>query len=148
MFVATGSPVQPFVDAVKAALVRDAALMAIVTAVTGHVSETTELAFPYIVLGRRTRGSDTGAFGIAGAVVTLELDWWSAHRGPFEAQTIGGHLLRILLHQPLIISGFDLVQGSVTCEFEEVFEEPDNDMPGQKLYHGVQRWTAEIHELR
>src|SRR5262245_62891042 len=118
MFVATGSPVQPFVDAVKAALVRDAALMAIVTAVTGHVSETTELAFPYIVLGRRTRGSDTGAFGIAGAVVTLELDWWSAHRGPFEAQTIGGNLRRTLLHHPRFISGSDLLQGRGTWRLE------------------------------
>lgn len=146
MFIVSGSPVQPFVDAVKAALEADTELMAILTAVTGHVSEAEPLPYPYLVLGRRNRGEDTGAFGIAGSMVSLELNWWSNHRGPFQAQTIGSHVSRILLRRRLLIPGYDLVDGSVTCEFEEVFDEPDEDMPSQKLYHGVQRWQAEIHE--
>jgi hypothetical protein len=146
MFTVSGSPVQAMVDAVKAALEADASLMAIVTVVTGHVSETERATYPYLVLGRRNRNGDVGAMTIAGSQVSLQLDWWSNHRGPSEAQAIGSHVSRILERRALPVAGFALVRGSLTCDFEEVFDEPDEDMPGQKLYHGVQRWTAEIHE--
>lgn len=142
---AIGSPVQGFVDAIKAALEADTALMAVVTAVTGHVSETDRAVYPYLVIGRRSK-SDGGAMTVAGNRLTVQLDWWSDHRGPSEAQTIGGHVARILERAPLRIAGYDVIAGSMTCELEEVFDEPDADMPGQKLYHGVQRWTAEVHE--
>jgi hypothetical protein len=145
-FVVTGSPVQGVVDAMKTALTGDATLMAILTTVTGHVVEQARPTYPYLVLGRRGRGADAGAFGIAGTTVSVELDWWSNHRGPYEAQTIGGHLSRILQRAALAVPGFDVVAGSLTCEFEDIYEEPDDDMPNQKLYRGVQRWTAEIHE--
>jgi hypothetical protein len=148
VFAVSGSPVQALVDALKTALQSDAALMAIVTAVTGHVSEDQRgrLAMPYLVLGRRTRTGDVGTFGSAGSQVSVQIDWWSEHRGPSEAQTIGSHLSRILERRTLRLSGFVMVSGSLTCEFEEVFDEPDTEMPSSKLYHGTQRWTTEIHE--
>jgi hypothetical protein len=145
MFTVTGSPVQAFVDALKAALEADTAFMAVVTRVTGHVSETTGLTLPYVVIGRRSR-SDAGAMQLGGNRLTVQLDWWSGHKGPSVAQSIGGHVSRILERRTLRLSGFSMVVGSLTCEFEEVFDEPDEDMPGEKLYHGTQRWACEVHE--
>lgn len=147
-FTVTGSPVQAFVDALKAALTADAALMAIVTTVTGHVSETAKQTLPYIVLGRRSRDTNGGAMQLPGGKVTVQIDWWSGARGPYQAQTIGGHVSRLLERQTLRLSGFTMVTGSLTCELEDVFDEPDDDMTDEKLYHGVQRWTADIHEAQ
>jgi hypothetical protein len=146
MFTATGSPTQAFVDAVRLALVADTTLTALVTGIYGHLSEAARTAYPYVVLGRRSRLNDAGALQIAGGHVTLQIDVWSAHKGASEAHAILSRMVRLLERRDLAINGFELVRGSVTCEFEEVFDEPDADTPDARLYHGVQRWTAEIHE--
>ena len=39
-----------------------------------------------------------------------------------------------------------MVGGSLTCEMSEVFDEVDEDKPDDRLYHGVQRWTADVEE--
>lgn len=148
MFTATGSPAQAFVDAIRTALVADAALLALVTGVFGHVSEAARTAYPYIVLGRRNRQTDVGAMQIAGSRVTLQIDVWSAHKGASETHAILSRIAYVLERRNLPISGFALVQGSLTCELEDVFDEPDADAPEARLYHGVQRWTAEIHEAQ
>ncbi len=144
-FLVTGSPSQPFVDALKSALESDTALMAVIEGVFGHLREADRTLYPYLVLGRRGR-TDAGAMQLAGNVVSVQLDGWSSHSGALEMHGILGHVSRVLERRTLTVSGFDMVRGSLTCEFEDVFDEPDPDTPTKRLYHGVQRWTAEIHE--
>ena len=146
MFVVTGSPLLPFVDAFKAALKADAALMAVIEGVFGHLKETARQAYPYIVLGRRTKAGDEGPMGLAGGRFTMQLDGWSNHQGASEMHVMLGHVFRVMERRALVVSGFDLIRGSLTCEYEDVFDEPDPDTPTRTLYHGVQRWACEIHE--
>jgi hypothetical protein len=146
-FTVTGSPTQALVDAVKTALDADATLGALVNGIFGHLSESARTAYPYVVLGRRSRLNDTGAMQIAGSHVSLQIDVWSAHKGASEAHGILSRIVVLLERANLTVTGFDLIQGSLSCEFEDVFDEPDLDKPDARLYHGVQRWTAEIHEV-
>lgn len=146
MFTSTGSPVQPFVDALRQALRADAAFMAMVTGLYGDLPASARTAYPYVVLGQRSRQNDSGAMGVAGGHVTVQLDCWSAHRGASEVHAILSRIAVVLERAPLRVSGFDLLHGSLTCELEDVTDEPDPDMPEKRLYHGLQRWTAEIHE--
>jgi hypothetical protein len=146
MFAATGSPTQALVDAIRITLTADAPLAALVTGIYGHVSEAARTAYPYVVLGRRSRLNDSGAQQVAGGHVSLQIDVWSDHKGPSEVHSIQGRIARLLERANLPVSGFALIQGSLTCEFEDVFDEPDVDKPDARLYHGVQRWTAELHE--
>jgi hypothetical protein len=142
----SGSPLQPFVDAVRVKLTADAALVALVNGIVGHVSEAARLAYPYVVLGQRNRNSDAGAMQTAGSNVSLQIDVWSNHKGPSQAHGILTRIAELLEREPLTVTGFALIEGSVTCEYEDVSDEPDDDAPDQRLYHGVQRWVAEIHE--
>lgn len=146
MFTVTGTPTQAFIDAVRAALLADATLMTLVTGVFGHVSEAARTAYPYIVLGRRTRTNDGGAMQLAGGQVSVQLDVWSARKGASETQTILSRVFAVLERRALRVSGFALIAGSLTCELEEVFDEPDADKPEARLYHGVQRWIADLEE--
>ena len=146
MFTTVGSPIEAFVDGVRAILVADATLTALVTGVYGHLSEAARVAYPYVVLGRRTRQNDAGTMQIGGGHVTLQVDIWSAKKGSHEAEVIGSRIVQVLERAPVRASGYTVVAGSLSCELDEVFDEPDEDKPGARLYHGVQRWTAEIHE--
>jgi hypothetical protein len=152
VFTVTGEPQIAFVDAFKTRLAIDSELLAggtswrSITGVFGHLSEAARTAYPYVVLGRRSRQNNSGAMQIAGGKVTLQLDVWSDAKGPFEVSRLLSRIFALFERQPLRVSGYELVRGSVTCEFTEIFDEPDEDKPGAKLYHGVQRWTAEIHE--
>lgn len=144
-FPVVGDPVEPFVDGVRAILTADATLSALVSGVHDHVPESSRQPEPYIVLGRRTRQNTTGALQVAGNVVTLQVDAWSKAKGPHTVHTILSRVAVLLERQPVAVAGYELVAGSVTCEYGEVFDEPDEDQPGARLYHGVQRWVAEIH---
>jgi hypothetical protein len=142
-----GSPVQAFVDALRTALLADATLTALLstaTAVYGYVPEAARTAYPYLVLGHRTADRDGGAMQVAGGKVTVQLDGWSSHRGASEMQAILSRVSVVLERQTVTVTGFTLIQNSLTCELEGVFEEPDEDAPERRLYHGVQRWTALI----
>lgn len=151
-YVVTGSPLKPFVDAVKARLDADAlqvvALLGAAGKITGHIDAEAALELPYIVLGRRSRTGDAGAMQLPGSMVSLQIDVFSAHKGPSEASRIQAWIAtRLNRSTMLAVAGFDVVQGSLTIELEEVFDEPDSDMPDRGLiYHGVQRLVAEIHE--
>lgn len=142
----TGSPVTAFADGVRTLLQADATLTALVTGVYGHLSEAARTAYPYVVLGRRSRAGDAGAMQTAGSVVTLQLDVWSDAKGPYPVQQILSRIVVLLERRPVTVTGFTVIEGSVTCEFEEIDDEPDEDTPGARLYHGVQRWQAEIHD--
>ena len=146
MFTVTADPTVAFVDAIKARLSADAQLVALVTGIFGHLSEAARVAYPYLVLGRRTSNNEGGAMGLAGGQVTLQIDGWSNAKGPYAISSIGSRVYAVLERQPLSVSGFALVEGSLTREFQEVFDEPDEDKPDSRLYRLVQRWTAEIDE--
>jgi hypothetical protein len=146
----SGSPVTAFVDAIRTLLLADATLTGLLsspTAIYGHLSEAERTAYPYVVLGRRSRTNDAGAMSVAGSMMSLQVDVWSDHKGPFEAQSICSRIARLLERASLAVTGFDYVTGSLTCEMEEVFDEPDEDSPDRRVYHGVQRWAAELHEI-
>jgi hypothetical protein len=145
-FMVSGTPTQAFVDAVKAALEADTALDALITGVFGHLKETQRTAYPYIVLGRRGRSNDAGAMQLAGSRMSLQIDGWSAHQGASQMHAILSSVYAVLERQTLAVSGYEMVRGSLTCEFEDVFDEPDPDIPTRALYHGVQRWTCDIYE--
>lgn len=144
-FAVSGSMLLPFVDAFQARLRADTPLMAVITGVYGHLKESERTAYPYLVMGRRGK-NDAGAMTLAGGIVSLQLDGWSNHQGASEMLVILGHVSRVMERQSFAVSGFDMVRGSLTCEFEDVFDEPDPDTPTRALYHGVQRWVCEIHE--
>jgi hypothetical protein len=146
MFTVTAEPTQVFADGVSARLKADAPLIAMLTGVFGHLSEAARVNYPYLVLGRRTMNRDAGAMGLPGANVFLQLDGWSAYKGPYEMARVLSRVSVLLERFPIVVPGFAPVNGSLTCELSEVFEEPDEDKPGNRLYHGVQRWACEIHE--
>lgn len=143
--IVTGSPMQAVVDGIKSALEADAALMARIEGVFGHLPADRQ-AYPYIVLGRRTRQNDSGAMQIVGGHVSVQVDVWSDHKGASETHAILSDVSRVLERRDIQVSGYGLVKGSLTCEVEDVFDEPDEDKPDSSLYHGVQRWTCEVHE--
>ena len=79
MFVVTGEPTQALMEAVKARLIADATVTALIgTRVYGHLSETTRATLPYLVLGRTSVDRHAGAMQLPGAIVTVQIDGWSA----------------------------------------------------------------------
>lgn len=146
MFTATGEPTQAVVDGISARLRGDATLMALVTGVYGHLSEAARTAYPMVVFGRRTFSGDAGAMQLSGGTVSLQIDVWSNAKGPWEASRVLSRIFVLLERYPIVVACFAMVEGSLHCEMSEVFDEPDEDKPNARLYHGVQRWTAEIHE--
>jgi hypothetical protein len=145
-YPATGDPTVAFVDAVKTRLTADATLMALITGVFSHLSEAARTNYPYVVLGQRHHAGDAGAMQTPGGHVSLQIDTWSNAKGPFQASNIQSRIYVLLERVALTVTGFVLVEGSLTREFAEVFDEPDEDSPDRLLYHGVQRWVAEIHQ--
>ncbi len=147
-FAQLGSPTQAFVDAVNTRLKADGALIALVTGVFGHLSQAARTNYPYLVLGyRHLDDGNARAMGNAGGRVALQVDGWSDHKGASEMQAICSRVRALLERQTLTLAGgFRMMAGSLTCEMEDVFDEPDEDKPDQILYHGTMRWVAEIDE--
>lgn len=141
----SGSPVQAVVDGLKALLDDDATLGALVTGIYGYVPVATRATFPYLVIGRRSRANDSGAMQRVGGHVTVQFDVWSDHKGPSETHAILSRVAAVLEGADITVSGYQLVLGSLTCEVEDVFDEPDGDSPDRVLMHGVQRWRCEVH---
>lgn len=153
MFTATAEPVVGVVDAVRAVLVADPVLLAGATnvralvGVYGHLSEAARVAYPYLVLGRRTADGNEGAMQRSGSQVTLQIDGWSDAKGPYEIERIGSRVFALLdRRQGFSVPGFEVLDGSLHREFSEYFDEPDEDKPGARLYRMVQRWTVIVHE--
>ena len=148
MFTVTADPTVAVVDAIKARLSADATLTALVTGIYGHLSEAARVAYPYLVLGRRTTNALVGGgpMGLGGNTVSLQIDGWSDAKGPYAISAIASRVYVVLERTPLALAGLTLVQGSLMREMQEIFDEPDEDKPGARLYRMVQRWTAELHE--
>lgn len=147
MFFVTGSPTQAFVDALKSRLEGDATLMALIEGVFGHLPEDVRTPYPYLVIGQRHLDEgQTRSMSLPGGQVSVQLDGWSDHEGASEMHAILSRVRVLLERHSLRLDDFALVQGSLRCEFEDVFDEPDEDAPEKLLYRGIQRWDAEIDE--
>lgn len=152
-FLVTAEPIIAFVDAFKAPIAADANLLAgstnvrAIAGIFGHISEAARVAYPYLVMGRRSADGDAGAMQTAGHLVTLQLDGWSDAKGPFEIEAIGSRVYALMERRAgFMVPGFAVIAGSLHREFVEYYDEPDEDKPGSLLYRMVQRWTVEIHE--
>ena len=147
MLTVTGSPMVPFVDALKTALTADTGVTALIsTRLYGGFPRGARTSYPYVVRGRRSMTDGGGAMQLEGGDVSVQIDTWSQANGPYEASNILANVRRVLQRSNPPVKGFALVQGSLHCTLEEVFDEPDPDMPEQQLYHGVQAWTAMVEE--
>jgi len=156
MLTVTGSPVIAVVDALRVILRADtdtghpeslATLLGSAARVYDHVPGAARLAYPYLVLGRRSRTNEAGALQAVGSVVSVQVDGWSDAKGPYQMQRIVSRVAALLERRPTLSLGpYVYLERSLTCEHEEVFDEADLDAPEQRLYHGVQRWALECHE--
>lgn len=158
MFAVTAEPTQAFVDAISARLRADtelgrpdslATLMGLqdgAVKVFGHLSESKRVAYPYLAFGRTSNPNDAGTMGIAGGNITVQIDGWSNAKGPYQIRRVKSRVFALLERKSLPVVGFTLLDGSLHCELNEDFDEPDEDKPESRLYRMVQRWTAEIHE--
>lgn len=145
-FTVTAEPTQAFVDGVSDRLTGDATLMALVTGVYAHLREASRTAKPYVVLGHRSLSRDAGAMQLPGGRVSLQIDVFSDYKGPYQAAQILSRISVLLERYDVTVTGFDLINGSLSCEMSDIVDEPDDDKPEARIYHGVQRWTAEIHQ--
>jgi Protein of unknown function (DUF3168) len=143
----TGSPALPFADAIRAALLADATLQALVpSGILSALPRATRTTMPYQIIGRRGFDDQGGAMQLEGGHATVFIDTWSDHNGPSEVQQIQARNRVLLQRQPLAVSGFVLIAGSLTCAEELVFVDFDADMPERTLFHGVQEWRAWLEE--
>ncbi len=146
MFVATGTAIEALVDAVKSALSNDVTLSGLVTGVYGYVPEGSRRTFPYLKIGDQAMYDDFGAMQVFGGRVTFPLDGWSEVHGPHEMRTILARVLVVLERADLTVANHVLVGGSLHCTEQDVIEEPDEDMPDRRLYHGHMEWEALVEE--
>jgi len=155
MLTVTGTPVIAVVDAMRTILRADtdtgvpeslASVMGSANRVYDHLPEASRTTLPYLVLGRRSRTNEAGAMQLVGSMVTVQVDGWSDAKGPYQMQRILSRVSTLLERRlALSVGAFAYVERSLTCEFEDVFSETDEDAPEQRLYHGVQRWQCEVH---
>lgn len=147
MFSVSAEPVVAFVDAVRSVLTRDTTLMALVSGVYGHLSETAAVSYPYLVLGQRSTDGDAGAMQTAGTIVTLQIDGWSSAKGPYEIERIGSRVFALLERRKgFDVSGFAVIQGSLHRASGFYDFEYDDQTPQNSLYRLMQQWTVELHE--
>jgi hypothetical protein len=147
VFTVTGSPLLPWVDALTAVLVADAALALLAPGgIVAALPRSVRVVEPYVIVGRREIDTLGGAMQISGGLAHVTLDTWSAQNGPAETQQIQARCRVLLERQALRIPGFAMLDGSLTCEVEDVTADFDPDMPELTLFHGVQTWMAWLEE--
>src|SRR5437870_252058 len=116
MLTVTGSPALPFADAIRAALLADAVLTALAPGgVLSALPRAARTAMPYQIVGRRAFDDQGGAMQLEGGQATVFIDTWSNRNGPGEAQQIQARNRVLLQRQPIAVSGFVLLAGSLTC---------------------------------
>ena len=146
-FLATGTAIEAFVDALIAYLRADATLVALVTGIYGHVPEAARTAFPYVRLSSPSFDQqDFGGMGVGGGRLTLEVDAWSNAKGPHAIRVIMARIKVLLMRADLVVVGHHMAGGSLVTTDDRDFDEPDPDMPEQRLYRGHQTWEALIEE--
>ncbi len=147
-------------DAIYAELAADAELATLARAVGATVTIAPALPdgarteTPYVIVGDRALHGTGFAMGLEGGEGEVIVDVWSDFNGPEEAQDIQGRIRALLLRDPLghiaprlLAAGVVMFAGSLACPEERVFQDWDPLMPSRSLYHGVQRWQADIEEV-
>lgn len=107
---------------------------------------------PYVVVGSRRELLGTGfAMGIEGGEAGVVVDIWSDFNGPEEVQDLQGRIRALILRDPnetvtrlCLAAAVDVWGNSLACADEQVMPEYDTDMPARSLFHGVQRFTADL----
>ena len=144
----SGSPISAFGDAVLTTLLEDDALIAIVsTRIKASLKRSEKTVMPYIVGGRRDLWpGESLSMQSDGGRVEIWLDFWSEANGPNEVERMMARARAVLQRRPLRLDGFVMIGGSLRCEEERVIPDFDPDMPQKSLFHGVQRWAADVDE--
>ncbi len=122
----------PLQVALYSLLAGDVPLMADITGVFDHVPE--GQLFPYVTLGTFTVTPDY-AHDRFGTRATITLHVWSTYHGRAEVSTVADHLMRILDHQDLPISGHRTV--AVRHEQTVDVNDPDPDITHRALRFAV-----------
>ena len=143
----TGSPLEPFADAVLARMQADDRLTAIAAAtqiVTVPPSKA-RLPYPNITADHRALTDDAGiAMQSDGGKACVWLDLWSDKNSAHEVHEMLGHVRRLFARDvQLVVPGFTMTGGSLEVTGEDVFADFDEDMPQKSLYHGVVMISAE-----
>lgn len=145
-YTVTGSPAEPFAGAVLDALLADASVTALVgTRIAAATKLNVRTPFPYIVGGRTDVEAGAVAMQKDGGASVVWLDVFSDKNGPHEVHQILS-AIRAVLRRDVVLTMPDFLMygGSLACDEEHVFSEADPDMPERGLFHGVQRWTADL----
>jgi hypothetical protein len=147
-YAVSGSPLGPFADAVLTALTEDSALTAIVgDRIVATLKTGTTTPLPYIVGGRRDLMPGAVAMQLEGGRCSVWLDFWSEQNDPGEVQQMMARARVVLSRdRTLAVQGFTMFGGSLECEEDLVIPDFDPDMPQKSLYHGVQKWSADVEE--
>lgn len=150
-YAVTGSPLEPFADAVLSRLQEDDRLGALVPAaqiVTVPPSKT-RLPYPNITADHRMLTNDAGvAMQSEGGKAHVILDIWSEKNSAHEVHEILGHIRRLFSRDVrLNVLGFTMTGGSLEVADEDAFSDFDADMPQKSLYHGVVKVSAEFTEI-
>lgn len=147
MLTVTGSPSLPFADALVAVLTADAVLTGLASSgIYASLPRGVRTVPPYIVIGRREMDDVGGAMQVAGGQARVVVEVWSNLNGPAEAQQMQSRIRALLMRRTLPVSGFLMIDGSLTCVHERVELDFDPDMPERSLFHGVQEWVADLEE--
>lgn len=146
-YTVTGSPLGPFADAVLTALLDDGNLTDIVgPRIVASTKRGERTAFPYIVGGRHDLMPGAVPMQTEGGEASIWLDFWSELNSPDEVRRMMGRARAALSRRTLPVVGFTMRAGSLACAEELVIPDFDPDMPQKSLYHGVQKWSADLDE--
>lgn len=114
--------------AIRAVLLGDGDLAALVSGVYDHVPEGAE--FPYVVLGRDITSSPDNTHATLGRRTIVPVHVWSTYAGSAEVVEILDRIQTLLDHQALTVPGQRVT--SVLHETTQVLDDPDPD-----IRHGV-----------
>jgi hypothetical protein len=125
--------------AIHAALIADAALVALLGGPKVYDEPPPALTFPYVTLGE-ARMSDFSTASEPGEEHQLTLHAWSRQGGHREAHLIAGALLQALDDAPLPLNDHRLV--NLRFALADVRREPDG-----RTYHALVRFRAVTEPL-
>ncbi len=150
----TGTPLAPFADALFGHLAADPTLVGLATGgVYAALPRDVPVVMPYVLVGQRRefrlRSSLSGAGSMQreGGRATVWVDVFSAYNGPAEAEDLQARIRILCQRVNVAVPGFFLTAGSLECEEELVYDEPDPNLPTKSIFHGVQSWGADLEEL-
>jgi len=144
---ARGDAVEGVVLAILGVLKGDATLAGLVTGIYGALPGGARTAYPYLrVSGPLLDAQDYGAMGAGGGRLTVAVDAWSTARGAHTVRTILARVKVLLGRTSLVVPGHTVMADSLEPVEDRDFDEPDPDMPDQRLFHGHQTWSVLVAE--